>query len=140
MVARFFARERIDAWLTPTLSAPPVPLGEIVSTPDGPLRAAERSRGFVGFPAVVANITGAPAMSVPLWWNAGRAADRASHFLGRFGDEATLLRPGLPARAGAPLGREVASPGTGVVRAARAKAVAMDWNRSGSLGSDMAAP
>ena len=91
VVARFFARERIDAWLTPTLSEPPVPLGEIVSTPDRPLRAAERSRGFVGFPAVVANITGAPAMSVPLWWNpAGLPV--GVHFLGRFGDEATLLR------------------------------------------------
>jgi amidase len=66
-VARFFAQERIDAWLTPTLSEPPVPLGEIVSTPAEPLRAAERSRTFVGFPAAVANITGAPAMSVPLW-------------------------------------------------------------------------
>jgi amidase len=91
VVARFFAGERIDAWLTPTLSEPPVRLGEIVSTPDQPLRAAERSRGFVGFPAVVANITGAPAMSVPLWWNpAGLPV--GVHFLGRFGDEATLLR------------------------------------------------
>jgi Amidase len=69
VVARFFATERIDAWLTPTLSEPPVPLGEIVSTPDRPLRTAERSRGFIGFPAVVADITGAPAVSVPLWWN-----------------------------------------------------------------------
>jgi amidase len=48
----------IDAWLTPTLSEPPVPLGEIVSTPARPQRAADRSRSF----------------------------------LGRFGDEAALLR------------------------------------------------
>ena len=49
IVARFVASEHIDAWLRPTLSEPSVPPGEIVSTPDGPLRAAERSRGFVGF-------------------------------------------------------------------------------------------
>jgi amidase len=91
VVARSFAEERIDAWLTPTLSEPPVPLGEIVSTPAEPLRAAERSRTFVGFPAVVANITGAPAMSVPLWWNVA-GLPVGVHFLGRFGDEATLLR------------------------------------------------
>ena len=40
---------------------------------------------------MVANITGSPAMSVPL----GATADSLPlgvHFLGRFGDEATLLR------------------------------------------------
>jgi hypothetical protein len=34
--------------------------------PAEPLRAAERSRTFVGFPAAVADISGAPTMSVPL--------------------------------------------------------------------------
>jgi amidase len=91
VVARFFAEERLDAWLTPTLSEPPVPLGEIVSTTAEPLRAAERSAAFIRYPAVVANITGAPAMSVPLFWNAA-GLPIGVHFLGRFGDEATLLR------------------------------------------------
>jgi amidase len=40
---------------------------------------------------VVANITGHPAMSVPLWWNA-EALPIGVHFLGRYGDEATLFR------------------------------------------------
>jgi Asp-tRNA(Asn)/Glu-tRNA(Gln) amidotransferase A subunit family amidase len=37
------------------------------------------------------NITGQPAMSVPLWWNAD-GLPIGVHFLGRFGDEATLFR------------------------------------------------
>jgi amidase len=40
---------------------------------------------------VVANITGNPAMSVPLYWNAD-GLPIGLHVLGRFGDEATLLR------------------------------------------------
>jgi amidase len=39
----------------------------------------------------VANITGNPAMSVPLAWN-GDGLPIGVHFLGRFGDEATLFR------------------------------------------------
>jgi len=81
----------IDAWLTPTLSTPPLPLGEITSTPDEPLRALERGGATVAYAGVVANITGNPAMSVPLWWNEA-GLPIGVHFLGRFGDEATLIR------------------------------------------------
>jgi len=80
-----------DAWLTPTMSTPPLPLGEITSTPDHPMRALENGGRTVGYPAVVANITGNPAMSVPLWWNAD-GLPIGVHFLGRYGDEATLFR------------------------------------------------
>ena len=45
----------------------------------------------MAYPLVVANITGNPAMSVPLGWNAD-GLPIGVHFLGRFGDEATLLR------------------------------------------------
>lgn len=88
-VARFFTG--VDVWLTPTLSEPPVPLGEIVSTPEEPLQASERAASFMAFPAWIANVTGNPAMSVPLYWNAV-GLPIGVHFLGRFGDEATLLR------------------------------------------------
>jgi amidase len=40
---------------------------------------------------VVANLTGGPAMSVPLWWN-DDGLPIGVHFLGRVGDEATLFR------------------------------------------------
>jgi hypothetical protein len=87
-VARFFTA--VDIWLTPTLSEPPVPLGELTSSAAEPWRPAERMSRFVAYPAIVANITGAPAMSVPLHWNAA-GLPIGVHFLGRFGDDATLF-------------------------------------------------
>ena len=81
----------VDLWLTPTLSTPPLELGEIVSTPDEPLRALERGGPTVAYAGVVANITGNPAMSVPLAWN-DDGLPIGVHFLGRFGAEATLFR------------------------------------------------
>jgi amidase len=83
----------VDLWLTPTLSTPPLEIGQITSTPDEPLRALERGGPTVAYSGVVANITGNPAMSVPLYWN-GDGLPIGVHFLGRFGDEATLFRLG----------------------------------------------
>jgi amidase len=83
--------EDIDVWLTPTLSTPPALIGEITSTDDEPLRALEAGGPTVAYAGVVANLTGHPAMSVPLWWNAN-GLPIGVHFLGRYGDEATLFR------------------------------------------------
>jgi amidase len=80
-----------DVFLTPTMSAPPAPLGEITSTPEDPWRAARAGGQTVGYAQVVANITGNPAMSLPLWWNAD-GLPIGVHVLGRFGAEATLFR------------------------------------------------
>jgi amidase len=80
-----------DCWLTPTMSTPPLPLGEMVSTPDEPMLAYTAAGPTVMYAGVVANITGNPAMSVPLWWSAG-GLPIGVHFLGRFGCEATLFR------------------------------------------------
>lgn len=88
-VARFLTG--IDVWLTPTLSAPPALIGEITSTSEQPLRALENGGKTVAYAGVVANITGSPAMSVPLWWNSD-SLPIGVHFLGRHGDEATLFR------------------------------------------------
>jgi amidase len=51
------------------------------------LRIAEK---FVPF-TPIGNITGQPAMSIPLHWNA-EGLPIGVHFVGRFGDEATLFR------------------------------------------------
>jgi amidase len=80
-----------DLWLTPTMSAPPAGIGEITSTPEEPLRALANGAPTVAYPLVVANITGNPAMSVPLA-HASDGMPIGVHFLGRFGAEATLFR------------------------------------------------
>ncbi len=87
-LARFFAG--YDAWLTPTLGEPPVPLGSFDPTPDNPMQGLFRAAQFVPF-TPICNGTGQPAMSVPLFWNRENLPIGV-HFVGRFGDEATLFR------------------------------------------------
>jgi amidase len=87
-IAQFFTR--YDVWLTPTLGEPPVPLGTFDSPPDTPLAGLFRAAAFVPF-TPICNVTGQPAMSMPLFWNAA-GLPIGTHFVGRFGDEATLFR------------------------------------------------
>jgi amidase len=79
-----------DVWLTPTLGEPPVPLGTFESPPDNPLQGLMRAAQFVPF-TPLCNFTGQPAMSMPLYWNK-EELPIGTHFVGRFGDEATLFR------------------------------------------------
>jgi len=79
-----------DVWLTPTLAEPPVPLGTFDSPPENPLKVLDRVAEFMPI-TPIANFTGQPAMSVPLFWNAD-GLPVGTHFMGRFGDEATLFR------------------------------------------------
>jgi amidase len=79
-----------DLCLTPTLPEPPVPLGSFDSPPEDPLRGFNRAAELVPFTALY-NVTGQPAMSVPLYWNAD-GLPIGTHFVARFGDEATLFR------------------------------------------------
>jgi amidase len=88
-VARFFTT--YDVFLTPTVSAPPLAIGEMVSTDDEPFRALEAGSGTVAYSGVIANLTGNPAMSVPLHWTTDDVPI-GMHFLAPFGDEAILLR------------------------------------------------
>ncbi len=91
-IARDFGRFFVnyDVHLTPTLGEPPVPLGSFEATPENPLRGYARAGAFVPF-TPVCNMTGQPAMSVPLFWNAA-GLPIGTHFIGRFGDEATLFK------------------------------------------------
>jgi len=87
-IARFFVD--YDVLLTPVLSEPPVPLGTFDAPKDDPMKAWERIAAFAPYTALF-NATGQPAMSVPLFWNK-EGLPIGSHFVGRFGDEATLFR------------------------------------------------
>jgi amidase len=88
VVAPFF--ERYDVLLTPTLASPPVPHGTITPTLPDPDEYLERFFAFIPF-TPIANVSGNPAMSVPLHWNS-EGLPIGAHFVGRFGGEATLLR------------------------------------------------
>lgn len=92
MMARGMGRFLVDynLWLTPTLCEPPVPLGTFDSPPDNPMKGFDRAVVFCPF-TPLCNVTGQPAMSVPLYWNAD-GLPVGTHFMGRFGDEATLFR------------------------------------------------
>jgi amidase len=100
----------VDILLTPTLATPPPRIGELAPSRaetallrivgvfgSGRLvkaaglleQAAEDAFDFTPWTPVY-NVTGQPAMSVPLHWDAG-GLPIGVHFVGRFGDEATLL-------------------------------------------------
>lgn len=79
---------RYDAWLTPTLASPPLPLGSF-EREDDPMYGLARSAEFVPF-TPIANVSGQPAMSVPLFRTAS-GLPVGSHFVGRFGQEGALF-------------------------------------------------
>ncbi len=89
-VARFYDAGGYDVILSPTMSIPPIKLGEFQGTPRDPMKGFRFSNAFVAFTAIH-NITGYPAMSVPLYWNLDNVPIGVQ-FAGRYGDEATLFR------------------------------------------------
>ena len=87
-IAAFF--ERYDAWVTPTLARLPERLGVLNQSQGG---AVEYWRFDCQFNPwnPIANVTGQPAVSLPLSWSAG-GLPVGSLITGRYADEATLYR------------------------------------------------
>lgn len=108
-VGEFF--EKHDLLVTPTLAVPPFTIGELQPPPHE--RALLRALGRIRAGGVLRmlgaleqtadkifdvipytplfNVTGQPAMSVPLYWNASNLPI-GTHVVAKYGDEATLFR------------------------------------------------
>ena len=89
-IARWYSEGEYDLLLSPTMQIPPTKLGEMELTPENQQRYAENIKSFVCFTRIL-NLTGQPAMSVPLFWNESNIPIGVQ-FAGRFGDEATLFK------------------------------------------------
>ncbi len=87
-VARFY--DDHDVWLTPTLAQPPMPLGYFDYTPETRHQHIARLGEYTCF-TLIGNASGQPGISLPLHWNE-QDLPIGVQLLGRYGDEATLIR------------------------------------------------
>jgi amidase len=93
-VLRLFSRRFVqataayDVLLAPVCTMTPRPLGWFDSDGDG-AADFERQKRYAAFTALY-NVTGQPAVSVPLWWT-GDGLPVGSMLVGRPADEATLV-------------------------------------------------
>ena len=89
-VARWHYEAGYDLLLTPTMRIPPAKLGELEAVIDDPAKGLDVALSFNALTRPQ-NLTGQPAMSVPLYWNTENIPIGVQ-FAARFGDEATLFR------------------------------------------------
>jgi amidase len=82
--------ERFDLMLTPTLGEPPTRIGEYASDPDNPLAPLARSTPIATFTGVC-NLTGQPAISLPLHWS-DDGLPIGAQLVAAYGREDLLLR------------------------------------------------
>jgi amidase len=88
--AKWYHEGNCDMLLSPTIRIPPTKLGSFKSSPDDPMGRIKIALSFVAFTRTQ-NITGQPAMSVPLYWNEDNIPIGV-RFAGRFGEEGSLFR------------------------------------------------
>ena len=87
MVAHFF--QTYPIFMTTALTRPPVPVGEINGASADVDDVMGRSTDYIS--TAMFNVTGQPAMSLPLHWSAD-GLPVGVQFAGRFGDEGLLIR------------------------------------------------
>ncbi|OMQ13883.1 hypothetical protein A7K94_0220510 [Modestobacter sp. VKM Ac-2676] len=84
--------QRLRVLLAPVCTLPPRPVGWFDGPVDGVTGGAadfERQKRYAAFPAVY-NVTGQPALSVPLWWTP-EGLPIGTMLVGRPAEETTLL-------------------------------------------------
>ncbi|HWU27453.1 MAG TPA: amidase family protein, partial [Rhizomicrobium sp.] len=91
-----------DVWLNATLGSPPVKLGTFDMDERDPEKSFAPLIDYVPFTALQ-NATGQPAINLPLHWNA-EDLPIGVQFVGRFGDESTLLQLAAQLEEAAPWG------------------------------------
>ena len=94
--------EGFDLLLTPTLAEPPVPHGTFPSTTEEPFTGFIRAGEFVPF-TTQSNISGQPAISLPLHWTAD-GLPVGIQLVAAFGREDLLIRVAAQLEAAAPWG------------------------------------
>jgi amidase len=95
-VASWFSGPRepttgFDVLLTPTMAEPPPEIGDVVGTKDDPWHGMARATPFAAYCAPF-NVTGQPAMSLPLYWEASRDLPIGVQLVADHGREDLLLR------------------------------------------------
>jgi len=80
-----------DLLLTPTMAEPPPEIGDVVGTKDDPWHGIARATAFATYAAPF-NVTGQPAMSVPLYWEASRGLPIGVQLVAPYAREDMLLR------------------------------------------------
>jgi amidase len=94
VMARLLSDERgFDMLLTPTLAEPPAEIGRFKPDNDDFVDYRMGPHGVLAYSpfTALANGTGQPAMTVPLFWNRD-GLPIGTHFMARAGDEALLLQ------------------------------------------------
>jgi amidase len=89
-LSNWYVQGDYDLILSPTIGIPPVKLGSFRPVSEDPMNWARMANLFCAF-TYVHNLTGQPAMSVPLFWNQDNVPI-GIQFAARFGDEARLFR------------------------------------------------
>ena len=89
-MARWHQDGRSDLLLNPTMRIPPSKYGTFESTKEEPKKLLDVARSFSAMTRIQ-NLTGQPAMSIPLYWNDSNVPIGVQ-FAAPFGDEATLFR------------------------------------------------
>jgi len=83
-------QEPYDAWITPVLATPPMNIGTVNFEETDLTKAWAQIASYVPFTALQ-NITGQPAISLPLGWSQS-GLPIGVQFVGRFGEEHLLLQ------------------------------------------------